>query len=77
MAKKARKKTALRAYRQSRGLTADECGAKVKVSGIAWRSYENGHREVDADMALAIERAFGIDPLLIRPDLFRRKGQAA
>ena len=58
-------------------MSADECGAKVGISGITWRSYENGHREVDADMALKIERALGIKPVLVRADLFRRTGEAA
>jgi transcriptional regulator with XRE-family HTH domain len=70
------KKTALRAYREKHGLSADECGAKVGMSGITWRSYENGHREVDADMALKIERAMGIKPMMVRPDLFRRREAA-
>jgi transcriptional regulator with XRE-family HTH domain len=70
------KKTALRAYRKQQKLTADECGAKVGVSGITWRSYENGHREVDADMALKMERKLGIRPVLVRADLFRRREAA-
>lgn len=70
----ATKKTALRAYRRERKLTADEAGEKVGVSGVTWRSYENGNREVDADMALKIERVYGINPMMIRPDLFRRTG---
>ena len=75
MAKKFRKKPALRSYREKNGLTADECGAKVGISGITWRSYENGNREVDADMSLKIERELGIDPVLIRPDMFRKRIQ--
>lgn len=74
---KVRKKTALRAFRKKTGLSADECGSKVDISGITWRSYENGNREVDADMALKIERAHGIDPMLVRPDLFRKREAAA
>ena len=76
MAKKVTKKTALRSFRARKGLTADECGEKVGISGITWRSYENGNRQVDADMALKIERAHGIDPLMVRPDLFRRSEAA-
>jgi len=76
MAKKAAQKTALRAFRKRSGLSADECGAKVGVTGVTWRSYENGHRQVDADMALKIEKALGIKPVLIRADLFRRNETA-
>jgi transcriptional regulator with XRE-family HTH domain len=57
-------------------MSADECGAKVGISGITWRSYENGHREVDADMALKIERELGIRPVLVRADIFRRREAA-
>lgn len=70
------KKTALRAYRKRSRKTADECGAKVGISGITWRSYENGNREVDADMALKIERELGIRPVLVRSDLFRKREAA-
>jgi transcriptional regulator with XRE-family HTH domain len=70
------KKTALRAYRKRHRMSADECGAKVGISGITWRSYENGHREVDADMALKIERELGIRPVLVRADIFRRREAA-
>lgn len=76
MAKKFSKKTALRAFRRRTNLSADDCGAKVGISGITWRSYENGNREVDADMALKIERAHGIRPVLVRPDIFRRREAA-
>lgn len=70
------KKTALRSFRKRAGLSADECGAKVGISGITWRSYENGNREVDADMALKIERAHGVDALLVRADIFRKREAA-
>lgn len=73
---KFRKKTALRAYRKRSGLTAEECGARVGISGITWRSYENGNREVDADMALKIERELGVRPVLVRSDLFRKREAA-
>ena len=76
MARKFTPKPSLRALRKRIGLSADECGAKVGVSGVTWRSYENGHREVDADMALKIERELGLKPILVRADIFRRRAAA-
>lgn len=73
MAKRITKKPALRAYRKRNKLSVDECGAKIRVAGSTWRSYENGTREVDADTCLLIEKKLGIDPVLVRADLFRRK----
>jgi transcriptional regulator with XRE-family HTH domain len=63
---------ALRSYRKKNRLTAREAGAKINAAATTWRSYENGHREVDGDTAVLIEKKCGVDRILIRPDLFRR-----
>lgn len=65
-------KPALREYREKNGLSCDEAGAKIGVKGVTWRSYENGNREVDGDMAKAIEEQCGVERAKIRPDLFER-----
>jgi transcriptional regulator with XRE-family HTH domain len=72
MAKKVAPKVALREYRQARKLTADQVGKKIGVAGSTWRSFENGHREVDGDTAVLIERKLGIDRARVRADLFER-----
>lgn len=63
-------KPALRAYRKKHNLTVDQAGKKIGVAGSTWRSYENGTREVDADMCLLIEKELGIEPSDVRKDLF-------
>lgn len=63
----------LRAYRKAHGLKAEEVASKLQVAASTLRSWENGTRQLPPDMALKIERLFGIDRILMRPDLFRRK----
>jgi hypothetical protein len=42
------------------------------LCGKTWRSFENGHREVDGDTAVLIEKKLGIDRAQVRADLFER-----
>jgi transcriptional regulator with XRE-family HTH domain len=76
MAKKASPKAVLREYRQANKLTADQVGRKIGVAGSTWRSFENGHREVDGDTAVLIEKKLGIDRAEVRADLFERRAAA-
>jgi transcriptional regulator with XRE-family HTH domain len=65
-------KPALRAYRVSRGLRAEDIAKKLGIHPATVRSYENGNREISGDVAVHIENKLGIDRELLRPDLFRR-----
>lgn len=63
----------LRAYREKNGLSQAELAAMLKVSRQMVSLLENGARKYTAEMALTIERRLGIDRVLTRPDLFRRR----
>jgi len=67
-----RKRRALRLFRTKAGKTCAEMSALLGLAASTWRSYENGHRQVDGDMAVKIEKVCGIDRAVIRPDLFLR-----
>lgn len=67
----ATKKGALRAYRKTKRLSADDIAKKLGVAASTLRSWENGTRELSPEMAVKIERQFGINRLVLRPDLFR------
>lgn len=68
----ASKKGALRAYRKSNNLKAQEIAAKLGVAASTLRSWENGTREMSAEFAVQCERLFGINRVSLRPDLFRQ-----
>lgn len=63
----------IRAYRRAHNLRAEELAAKLGVAASTLRSWENGTRELPPDMAVKVERLCGIDRILTRPDIFRRK----
>jgi transcriptional regulator with XRE-family HTH domain len=63
----------LRAYREKHGLSQAELASMLKVSRQMVGLLEKGERNYTAEMALTIERRLGIDRVLTRPDLFRRK----
>lgn len=63
----------LRAYRERKGLTQEELASKLNISRQMVGALENGEREYTAEMCLTIERELGIDRVLLRPDLFRRR----
>lgn len=50
----------LRKYRKERGLDCDELGKQLGLAGSTVRSYENGNREIDPEMAVHIEKKIGI-----------------
>lgn len=68
-----KKPNALRAYRRTRQLPADEIADRLGIHESTLRSYENGHRRITAEMSIKIERCLGIDRVLTRPDLFRKR----
>ena len=72
----AKAKGALRTYRKRLGLTAKAVAQKIGVAESTLRSFENGTREIDGEMAVQIERCLGVDRLLLRPDLFRKRETA-
>jgi ribosome-binding protein aMBF1 (putative translation factor) len=59
------------------GLSANVVAGKLGIATSTLRSYENGNREVDGDLAVKIEKTLGIDRVLLRPDLFRQRARAA
>lgn len=70
-------KGALRSYRAKNKLTAKEVAEQLGIAESTLRSYENGHREIDGDFAVEIEKVLGLDRVLLRPDLFRKSQRAA
>lgn len=50
----------LRQYRRQKRLTCDELGKQLGFAGSTIRSYENGNREIDAELAVRIEDKLGI-----------------
>lgn len=72
----AKPKKALRDYRKKHDLSAAEAAEKVGIAESTWRSYENGNREIDAEVAVHFEKAIKIPREDIRPDLFERPAKA-
>lgn len=60
----------LRKWRSESGLSLEEAGALVGVSGVQWHRYETGTRAVAADKAAKLEGITGIPCHEIRPDVF-------
>lgn len=59
----------LRDWRKSQGISVDEAGHLVGVSGVQWHRYENGTRRVAPDKVTVVSKATGIPPEELRPDL--------
>jgi transcriptional regulator with XRE-family HTH domain len=59
----------LRDWRKTQGLTIDEAGSRVGVSGVQWHRYEKGTRLVSFEKLPAVSRVTGISPHELRPDL--------
>jgi transcriptional regulator with XRE-family HTH domain len=66
----------LRAYRKKHGLTQQELADKLEISRSLVAMLECGDRDFTDDMALHIEGCLGIDRMITRPDLFRRRRAA-
>lgn len=63
----------LKAYRERKGLSQEEISALLGCSRQMVSFLESGERSFSAEMAVKIETALGIDRILLRPDLFRKK----
>jgi transcriptional regulator with XRE-family HTH domain len=62
----------LTAYRALHELTRQQLADKLGLSVVTITSYENGHRRIGPENAVAIEGRIGIDRAILRPDLFKR-----
>ncbi len=63
----------LRAYREKNELSQQEVADRLGVSRQMVGMLESGAREYTPEMALKIEQRLGIDRVLVRPDMFRRR----
>ena len=63
----------LLAYRLQRNLSQAEVAQILGVSRAMVGFLETGQRDYTAEMAVKVERLLGIDRVLTRPDLFRRR----
>ena len=63
----------LRAYREKKNLSQEELAALLGVSRQMVGMLETGERQFTAEMAVNIEAKTGMNRVLFRPDLFRKK----
>ncbi len=63
----------LRAYREKKKLSQQELADLLNVSRQMVGMLETGERPFTADMAVHIEETLGINRVLFRPDLFRKR----
>lgn len=59
----------LRDWRKAKGISIDEAGRLVGVSGVQWHRYEAGTRKVSDARLPDVSRVTGIPPHELRPDL--------
>ncbi len=59
----------LREWRKANGISTDEAGKRVGVSGVQWHRYESGSRRVSLDKLAAVAQETGIPTHVLRPDL--------
>ena len=59
----------LRDWRKAKGITIEEAGSLVGISGVQWHRYEAGTRRVSPDKVIDVSRITGIPPHELRPDL--------
>ena len=59
----------LRDWRKARGITVEEAGKLVGVSGVQWHRYETGARRISSEKVPAVACATGIPAEELRPDL--------
>ena len=64
---------ALRSYREKKRLSQEEVAERLKVSRRLVGMWMTGKRIMKAEWAIEIEKQFGINRVLHRPDLFRRR----
>lgn len=63
----------LRAYREKNALSQEALADLLGVSRQMVGMLEKGERNFTAEMAVKVEQRLGIDRVLVRPDIFRRK----
>lgn len=63
----------LKAYREQESLSQQDIAERIGISRQMVGFLENGERDFTAEMALRIEDALGINRVLMRPDLFRKR----
>lgn len=66
----------LRGYRKRNRLSQQDVADKLAVSRSLIAMIERGDRVITDTMALVIEAKLGIDRMVTRPDLFRRRRAA-
>lgn len=63
----------LKAYRGKHGLSQSDLAVKLGVSRQLVGALETGTRPFTPEMANLIEEKLGINRVVIRPDIFRRR----
>jgi transcriptional regulator with XRE-family HTH domain len=63
----------LRAYREKKRLSQEDLAALLGVSRQMVGMLETGERGYTAEMAVLIEEKTGINRVMFRPDLFRKR----
>lgn len=66
----------LKSYRTQNQLSQEAVAEKLGISRQMVSFLENGERDFTADMAVLIEQKLGINRVMFRPDLFRRREAA-
>lgn len=64
---------ALKSYRERKRLSQKDVAALIGVSRQMVSFLENGKRCITGETAVLIEQRLGINRVLLRPDLFRRR----
>jgi len=59
----------LRSWRKAKGISIDDAGKLVGISGVQWHRYEAGTRRVSPEKVADVSRVTGIPPHELRPDL--------
>ena len=54
----------------AQGISTDEIAKQLGVAASTLRSWENGNRQLSAEMAVKVEKLFGIARASLRPDVF-------
>ena len=65
------KKHPLRAYRESKGITAAQLALRLNVSRSTILRWENHQRKISTDLLEHVYKQTGVSKYLLRPDLMR------
>lgn len=63
----------LKAYREKNKLSQEEIASLLGISRQMVGMLETGDRDYTAEMAVLIEEKLGLNRVLFRPDLFRKR----